>query len=59
MSAERYAVYLTSATSTQASGYVYNIVIWDGTSSWSPPSGSAAVADPDSNYPIGSTYTAS
>lgn len=59
MAAERYAVYRTVATSAEAIGYVWNIIEWDGTSTWSPPAGSAAVADPDGKYPIGSTYTTS
>ncbi|WP_146882042.1 hypothetical protein [Acetobacter nitrogenifigens] len=56
---QAYAVYYTSATGEYAAGYVFDRSMWDGTSAWSPPAGSAAVADPDSKYPIGSTYSAS
>ena len=52
-----YGVYLTTATSTQPVGTVVNNVLWDGSASWTPPTGQAAVADPDRQYPVNSTYT--
>lgn len=55
-----YAVYYTAITGEHPVGYVWNRVAWSGDSAtWSAPSGSAAVADPDGTYPIGSTYSAS
>ncbi|NVN09697.1 hypothetical protein [Nguyenibacter vanlangensis] len=56
--ATQYAVYYTTETDGGAAGYVWNRVMWDGSSTWAPPAGSAAVADPTAQYPIGSTYTA-
>lgn len=56
---QEYAVYRTVATTTEAVGYVYNRIMWDGSEGWSPDTGSAGVADPDSKYPIGSTYPVS
>ncbi|GAN83789.1 hypothetical protein F1645_16390 (plasmid) [Novacetimonas hansenii] len=53
---ETYAVYLTTATGTNSVGYVVDNVLWDGASAWTPPEGTAVVADPDRKYPIGSTY---
>lgn len=55
----QYAVYYTTVTGDDAAGYVWNRVVWDGTTGWTPPTGSAVVQDDDNTYPIGSTYTAS
>ncbi|MBO1361453.1 hypothetical protein J2D73_16835, partial [Acetobacter sacchari] len=49
----------SSETFARSAGYVWNRILWDGTSTWSPPTGSAAIVDPDGAYPIGSTYSAS
>ncbi|ATU72901.1 hypothetical protein SXCC_02565 [Gluconacetobacter sp. SXCC-1] len=61
--AQVYAVYLTAAATeagvARPAGYVTNRVVWDGTSAWTPGSGSAIVADPDGQFPIGGTYTPS
>lgn len=40
-------------------GYVWNRILWDGITEWSPPDGSSVVSDPDGKYPIGSIYTPS
>ena len=53
---QTYAVYLTAATSAHPGGYVVDNVEWDGVSPWTPPTGTATIADPDRKYPIGSTY---
>lgn len=40
------------------SGVVVNIIVWDGTTSWAPPSGGTTVQLPDATYAgIGSTYS--
>lgn len=57
--AHEYAIYYTVAVGEIAAGTVWNRVIWDGISNWSPPTGSASVQDDANQYPIGSTYTAS
>ncbi|GBR56537.1 hypothetical protein GCM10007872_32210 [Gluconobacter sphaericus NBRC 12467] len=54
-----YAVYLTTATSTEAVGAVVNRVVWNGSTGWNAPTGQAAILDNDGQYPIGSIYTAS
>jgi len=69
--AEIWAVYYTAPTNEvaynldgtttetpRAAGYVWNRIVWDGVSEWSPPAGSAVVQDTDNAYPIGSTYQA-
>ncbi|MEE8663517.1 MAG: hypothetical protein SOH81_08050 [Acetobacter sp.] len=56
---QEYAVYRTVATDKEAIGYVYNRIIWDGGDGWAPDSGSAAVADQENLYPIGSVYSVS
>lgn len=40
-------------------GVVVNIVVWDGSDSWEPPSGTSAVAVTDQTGPayIGGTYS--
>lgn len=40
-------------------GYVWNNILWDGVSEWSPPEGSAVIEDDARNYPIGATYSSS
>lgn len=59
MTTETYAIYLTTEQNNVASGTVVNRVIWDGQSGWTPPANTAAVADLDDKYPLGSVYTAS
>ncbi|GBQ38901.1 hypothetical protein [Komagataeibacter europaeus] len=54
--AQVYAVYLTAASGGNPAGCVVNNVLWDGTASWTPPAGTAAIADPGRRYPIGSGY---
>ena len=54
-----YAVYLTLASGSRPAGYVWNRILWDGQTSWSPPEGSAALQDDANSYPIGSTYSGS
>lgn len=53
-----YAIYRTSATPDEPAGQVVDRIVWDGTGNWKPAAGLAAVADPASLYPIGSTYVA-
>ncbi|WP_075594809.1 hypothetical protein [Novacetimonas hansenii] len=53
---QTYAVYLAVASGTKSAGYVVDNVEWDGVSPWTPPTGTATIADPDRKYPIGSTY---
>ena len=48
-----YAVYET------ATGFVVNVVLWDGLADWVPPSGCSTVADPTGQYQIGQTITPS
>ena len=52
-----YAVYLTSATITGKVGTVINRIVWDGSTEWPVPSGTAVISDHDGKYPIGSIYT--
>ena len=54
---QNYALFLTTAAPGQLVGMVVNVVMWDGSSAWAPPTGQAAVADPTGKYPIGSIYT--
>lgn len=58
MTSQNYAVYRTIASGSEAVGYVVNVIVWDGISTYSPGTGLALVADPDGKYLIGSTYTA-
>lgn len=55
----QYAVYYSTAAGGFPAGYVWNRVLWDGSSAWAPPSGSVAIQDDAAVYPIGSTYTVS
>ncbi|GAN91389.1 hypothetical protein Gbfr_035_002 [Gluconobacter frateurii M-2] len=51
-----FAVYLVTASSTQAAGTVVNRIVWDGKVPIGLPSNLGAVADPDNAYPRGSVY---
>lgn len=53
---QTYAIYLTSASGTQAEGTVINRIEWDGTQKLFLPTGQASVADPENKYPRGSVY---
>jgi len=56
---QRYIVYLTAASGSEPVGTVINAIEWDGTASVPLPANTATLADPNSQYPIGSVYTAS
>jgi hypothetical protein len=53
-----YAVYRTVASGAEGVGYVVNNIVWDGVSAIALGTGVTAVADPDRQYLIGSTYSA-
>lgn len=57
MAVQNYAEYRTVASGSEPVGYVVNVVVWDGSTPYSPGDGLALVADPDGKYPIGSTYS--
>lgn len=52
---ERYIVYRIIAAGAQPIGYVVNAVLWDGKSTWTPPSGMGIVQNSSLN--IGDIYT--
>ena len=55
----RYILYRTTATDTEAKGYIITAFVWDGSGTQLPiPSNTAIAADPYSLHPIGSIYTA-
>lgn len=54
-----YAVYYTGATNGNPAGYVWNSVQIADDGAWTPPAGSAIVADPDYDLPIGTIYAPS
>lgn len=58
MALQNYAVYRTIASGSQAAGYVVNVIVWDGVTTFDPGEGFSLVADPGGKYLIGSTYTA-
>ena len=61
MTEQPYAIIATAAGDyygiTAVVGQVVNVVVWDGASDWTPPTGTEARADPTGTLQIGQTTT--